>query len=278
MFCFDRGFTNIPTDHPQFKGASISMGIRIDGEAQNSPEYPFDDGSIDKSYVLSKLGKKYSFVFQVRNPNKTHPDDGKSRAVGMLYPRVEIAIDGKVCVRRMWWEKGEVHVSGAASQRNTVICPFEFAAPRLVESGGLMDKKEVDSLGTIEIRICLAKFTGSGAQTSEYDLNTANIPILVHTFHYKTQDFLELDGMIPHGLIHPTKHALHAKTDDDARVSKKVKPEIASSGATSGSQRAVGGCSSSGGAAKDGDEDAVEFVSSTSRKKKVVEVIDLTED
>ncbi|KAJ3071418.1 hypothetical protein HDU98_005381 [Podochytrium sp. JEL0797] len=289
---------------PQFTGATVSLGIHIEGEPHNSPEYPFEDNDPAKSYVESKIGKQYSVQFTSTLPAPTF--DSMQFKAGRVYLRGDVVIDGTVHESLYLYEHGDRELVG--KRQNGGRSPFVFSAPSIVATGGMIDKDVVDKLGTIEISLwpvqmemakpTLFNNTARGITDRAPEVNerakkgafvsaTTRLgpakpeamsvrgsnrltlaPILVHTFHYKTRDFLEVEGIIPDANPIPSASAPEKKVKLE---SNQPKPIAASGGASND----VG--SSSKRSAEE-DDDEVEFVGVQPQRKKVVELIDLTGD
>ncbi|ORY32385.1 hypothetical protein BCR33DRAFT_771394 [Rhizoclosmatium globosum] len=297
---------------PEFRGSTIDIGIRIQDSTANAPEYPFDDGSTNKCYIESQLDKQYIIDFYITNNNRL--SDPEYRLLpGCIYLKAEVHIDGKWMNSPILCQQGCSQIFGkveASYER-----PFVFSAPTLVRDGGLLDKKDVDQLGTIVVKLWPIQLNGSssysggtsnsnsstvnekakkgvfisattklGAPDTTYvpkfskSIKLTNEPLLIHTFHYKTREFLELEGIIPEP--RPAPAARNDASNPAAPIIPNVKPEPVKVKSERSSYAGVGTGSSTNSQKRtvpDMDSE-VEYLGQTTPKKRVVDVIDLTLD
>ncbi|KAJ3059716.1 hypothetical protein HDU99_006238, partial [Rhizoclosmatium hyalinum] len=135
---------------PEFRGATIDIGIRINESTVNTPEYPFDDGSTNKCYIESQLDKQYMIDFYITNNNRLSDPDYRLFP-GCVYLEAEVIVDGKCTCSSILTQKGRSRVLGKTDA--SCMRPFVFSAPTLVQDGGLLEKKDVDQLGTIVVKL-----------------------------------------------------------------------------------------------------------------------------
>ncbi|KAJ3068834.1 hypothetical protein HDU99_003092 [Rhizoclosmatium hyalinum] len=189
----------VPSTVPTMGGATVSVGIQIEGEQHHSPEYALDDGSDDKCYVLAQNGKQYKISITVRNPNFV--DDPLHRfRPGSYYLSLEVFIDGRLMDRTSVRQNGLQYIVG--KKTGDGMKPFIFSPPTLVAEGGLVDKSVLDAIGTIELRFWPIRAVGGSIGRGSLDDDGDHLaivsdePILTHTYHYKTKEFLEFEGII----------------------------------------------------------------------------------
>ncbi|KAJ3079867.1 hypothetical protein HDU99_009908 [Rhizoclosmatium hyalinum] len=244
---------------PEFRGATIDIGIRINESTVNTPEYPFDDGSTDKCYVESQLDKQYIIDFYITNNNRLSDPDYRLFP-GCVYLQAEVNVDGKCMSCLILTQKGRSRVLGKTDASCTR--PFVFSAPTLVRDGGLLEKKDVDQLGTIQVKVWPIKlgnqttFMGEASHTASpinekakkgvfisattklgapdptfvpkycNSIKQTNEPLLIHTFHYKTREFLEVEGIIPEAPSAPlTRNIVNAPSSSVAPIIPNIQPE-----------------------------------------------------
>ncbi|KAI9350797.1 hypothetical protein BDR26DRAFT_914939 [Obelidium mucronatum] len=311
------------TDHPQFQGAKVSIEIHVDGETTAQPEFPIPDGIPDHCYVQSELNKQYQIVFTVTNPNEIN--DPKNRyPSGCIHPNVRISIDGSEVKSFYLPQRGTTSAKGKVEGGSELR--FQFAAPKIVFTGGLLRPAEVEQLGTIKVEIWLSRIereiqsvspveeevkhevvhinekakkgvfvsaaTTFGAKTKfvgriVHSTNLTLFPLVIHTFHYKTLDFLEMEGIIigddheeeeevPVGKALPFPHppAKRKVADPDSGIEKKVKEEVVKP--PDSSSKANPRTHNNNQLVDLEFDETVEFVSIQPAKKKLIEVIDLT--
>ncbi|KAJ3400208.1 hypothetical protein HDU80_007198 [Chytriomyces hyalinus] len=275
--------------HPQFRDCIIEAGIRIQDESSNCTEYAFDDGSTDRSYVASKPGMQYMINVHVDNPAWRHMSI-RSISSGQAIIQVAVHIDGGLVLPFLISQNGSAEIKDQLCGDSRYN--FVFDTPKIVSDGGISDKNLTDKIGTIEVsfqvmiaaslaapqRATVAPSESSltinerakkGAlisSTTRFSL-AATSPISIwnstyfpgdrpvgHTFHYKTEDFLEIEGVLP-----------GSNPADDAPESNATPPQTNTTHAKIEAKKE-----------ENEEEDAIEFVSSTPVVKRPVELVDLT--
>ncbi|KAJ3030962.1 UNVERIFIED_CONTAM: hypothetical protein HDU68_007162 [Siphonaria sp. JEL0065] len=312
---------SLPTNHPLFQNSKLTIGLLLDGETTNQPEYPFEGGSVDNSYVQSELNRQYQIVFDMENPNEI--DDPRNKYTsGCVHPNVRISIDGKEVKSFYLPQRGRTFAKGKVEGESELR--FQFKAPRMVSEGGLSGRSDVDKLGTIVIELWLAQLvreietvtpeetrhdivqinekakkgvfvsaaTSFGTKTkfsgrTVHGTNLTQYPILIHTFHYKTLDFLELEGIVVDEVevqqSVPQPVPLKREPEPTSNASKRTKTGLASNGSSESDPRSrptvTGNSAPRGSSSRAPDlDEVVEFVGILPGKKKLIDWIDLTED
>ncbi|KAJ3123500.1 hypothetical protein HK100_011583 [Physocladia obscura] len=218
----------IPSDRREFSNAIVNIGIQLDGESELCKEWPYKDGSTDRCYVASRINKAYSIVFVLTNPSSN--DSLNLFRAGSIVLACEILIDGKK-VQTQFLRNGKTIIQGVQCGHSK--SRFVFTAPTLVANGGLIENNDVDPIGTIELRLRLARIEcemevsdpgfiiqsdvpnekakkgvfvsaatkfGEPIASKPRSLKSTKLseePLISYTFHYKTIEFLELEGIIP---------------------------------------------------------------------------------
>ncbi|KAJ3221343.1 hypothetical protein HDU81_010722 [Chytriomyces hyalinus] len=273
--------------HPEFRDCIIEAGIRIQDESVNCPEYAFDDGSTDKSYVASKPGMQYMVNIHVDNPAWRYSPI-RSTAPGLAAILAIVYIDGSPAQSMMVLHNGPTHIKEKLCGNSRYS--FVFDTPVIVSDGGISDKNTTDKIGTIEVTFQVGIVASPAPQpaaagtpsesslainerakkgalissTTRYAL-APHRPIQMwtvppfpsdqpvrHTFHYKTEDFLEIEGIIPGS--NPADDAPHSNTAPPQTNTEHAKRELK----------------------KEEEDDTIEFVSSKPVVKRPVELVDLT--
>ncbi|KAJ3292554.1 hypothetical protein HDU79_001353 [Rhizoclosmatium sp. JEL0117] len=308
---------SLPTDVDGWENTSVTIGIQIDDEVSTSPELPFPNGSTDKSYVISKLNKQYSIVFSVINPNKI-TDPKHQYPHGSIHPNVHITIDGNLVKACYLPQRGRFVVKGKLEGDGELR--FKFQAPKLVMNGGIVKKDEVEQIGTIQIEIWLARMesqeavrppsptrhevveinekTKKGVFVSSAtafgrkekvslrhvtSTNLTEYPLVKHTYHYKTRDWLELEEILAeeeevskrNAAVSSSTHIKHTATNACNLKQEGVKSTQSNS---SVAKLQTSNPQLTNRTDDDDDDQAVVFMGSHPVKKKVVELVDLTEE
>ncbi|KAJ3261052.1 hypothetical protein HDU77_001098 [Chytriomyces hyalinus] len=233
------------TKHPDYAGSTVELGIRMNGDRVNSPEYPYENGVPSASYVVSEPGRMYRILVRISNPMMNHAPRSSGRFMeGDVVPDIHFRIDGKVMGRVLAMPVGETVFEFAKSgnEKHALI----FDKPKIVTEGGVSDSAATEAIGSIEVRMWLSEVVrgsdehprrpmpdrnyserpvainerakkgalissstrfgppislGNGRHRSRRSAPTKTIrltqdPILTHTFHYKTLEFLECEGLI----------------------------------------------------------------------------------
>ncbi|KAJ3230227.1 hypothetical protein HDU78_008521 [Chytriomyces hyalinus] len=193
-------------------------------------------------------GMQYMINVHVDNPAWRHMPI-RSISSGQAIILADVSIDGS-------------HIKH--KKRGDIQYNFVFDTPLIVSDGGISDKHATDKIRTIEVsfRNERAKKGALISSTTRFSLAAprhtprwSTAPYsrdlrVGHTFHYKTEDFLEMEGIIP-GPNPADANATPVETNaEHAKIEAKKE--------------------------ENEEEDAIEFVSSTPVVKRTVELVDLT--
>ncbi|KAJ3230228.1 hypothetical protein HDU78_008522 [Chytriomyces hyalinus] len=266
---------HLGSGHPEFRDCIIEAGIRVQGESANCTEHAFDDGSTDRSYVASKPGMQYMINVHVDNPAWRHMPI-RSISSGQAIIRADVWIDGGYADGLMLVQNGSADIKD--KQCGDRRFNFVFDTPKIVSDGGISDKNTTDKIGTIEVTFQVAIVAymapqpvavGAPSECPPLPLFSLAAPRHIprwhtpplasdkrisHTFHYKTEDFLEIEGVLPgSNPADPAPESNATPVETNAEHAKiEAKKE------------------------ENEEEDAIEFVSSTPIVKRPVELVDLT--
>ncbi|KAJ3237365.1 hypothetical protein HDU81_009587 [Chytriomyces hyalinus] len=231
------------TRHPDYIGSTVELGIRMNGDRVNSPEYPYENGVPSASYVVSEPGRMYRILVRISNPIMNHAPRSSGRFMeGDIVPDIHFRIDGQVMGRVLALPVGETVFEFAKSGNGKHALIFD--KPNIVTEGGVSDSAATEAIGSIEIRMWLSEVIRSSDEYPRRSMPDRNYserpvainerakkgalissttrfgppislgkhrsrrsgttkthrltqdPILTHTFHYKTLEFLECEGII----------------------------------------------------------------------------------
>ncbi|KAJ3386558.1 hypothetical protein HDU84_001467 [Entophlyctis sp. JEL0112] len=253
------------TTHPAYEDATVDLGVRIDGDRVNMREYPSPDGDVEKTFVEAILNCQYQVNFNVHAPSR--PSETVEKA-GTLLLKCVILVDGAISTR-IYIASGWGVVDG--TRENGFSSRFAFAAPSIVEDGGIINSECIDKLGTIQIKMWVVEkqlmppqsirgkrnrssskleYTQSpinerakkgvfvstttrlstptqlpprrqhGASSIYCKVPVSEGPVLTHTFHYSTRDFLEVDGILTKKELTASRQGVQETMDDYSRKSK----------------------------------------------------------
>ncbi|KAJ3207197.1 hypothetical protein HDU82_003980 [Entophlyctis luteolus] len=221
------------TTHPAYEDATVDLGVRIDGDRVNMREYPSPDGDVEKTFVEAILNCQYQVNFNVHAPSR--PSETVEKA-GTPLLKCVILVDGAISTR-IYIASGWGVVDG--TRENGFSSRFAFAAPSIVEDGGIINSECIDKLGTIQIKNERAKkgvFVSTttrlstptqlpprrqhGASSIYCKVPVSEGPVLTHTFHYSTRDFLEVDGILTKKELTASRQGVQETMDDYSRKSK----------------------------------------------------------
>ncbi|ORY32388.1 hypothetical protein BCR33DRAFT_723430 [Rhizoclosmatium globosum] len=243
-------------DCPEFRNATLAIGIRLENSLSNSPEYPHPSGA-ECTIVESVLGSSYAIEFDCRNPNAVSDPRG-SFLPGLVYLEAELWIDGKRMDSRFLRQRGLTSLEG--KWEGHIRRPFIFSAPKIVENGGIMNANELNVLGTIVIQIWPVRLVGTNPPKQQ----ESSIKSFVHEVNEKAKKGV---------FISATTNSFNLENGSTSRRSSLCKLEPSTEGHMTLESNIPRKCE-----VEDSGEDIVFVGELMPKKREVLDVIDLTED
>ncbi|KAJ3128243.1 hypothetical protein HK100_009274 [Physocladia obscura] len=169
----------LPSNHPNFRGAIVTIAVLIDGEDGSSLEYcPLEELTepspditvVYNRYIESKIGKDYKILIDVRNPSSN--DALNTFAPGTLHLSSEVYVDG-VLARKGFHSNGRSLILGR--QFGNFISRFSFVTPSVVTNGGLTGTS-IESIGTVVIKLWIEVLQGECETIDEYNSMQSSEP------------------------------------------------------------------------------------------------------
>ncbi|KAJ3348908.1 hypothetical protein HDU83_000964 [Entophlyctis luteolus] len=216
------------TTHPAYEDATVDLGVRIDGDRVNMREYPSPDGDVETTFVEAILNCQYQVNFNVHAPSR--PSETVEKA-GTPLLKCVILVDGAISTR-IYIASGWGVVDG--TRENGFSSRFAFAAPSIVEDGGIINSECIDKLGTIQIKMWVVEkqlmppqsIRGKRNRSSsklEYTQSPINERAKKGVFvstTTSTRDFLEVDGILTKKELTASRQGVQETMDDYSRKSK----------------------------------------------------------
>ncbi|KAJ3128244.1 hypothetical protein HK100_009275 [Physocladia obscura] len=168
---------------PSFSNASISVGVKIEGERINCPEFPFLN-SLEATYIESLINKKWILTLDAYNPNSVDPKNTYEQ--GAIHFDCELFVDG-LLARHVYIGNGRHQVNGRRAGDSE--SRFVFAEPKIQTTCSKSEIAAANSkIGTIEVKFWLARMH-CDIFIPYYDvLSKADAPTIIESKHLSAEN------------------------------------------------------------------------------------------